>query len=50
MNDYDVTNHITHTEPYTWFNRLIDIVWNFLTAVGFIAFAAGCGYLYSRFV
>ena len=36
--------------PQSRLSRTVDIVWNFLTAVGFIAFVAGCGYLYARFV
>ena len=49
-NEYDITNDVNYNQPYTFMSRVVDAIFNFLAAIGFIAFAAGCGYLYSRFV
>jgi hypothetical protein len=37
-------------EPYSTMSRIIDAVFNFLTAVGVIAFAGVVGYFYARFL
>ena len=50
MTDYDITNDLNSNPPYSWIGRLVDIVFNFLTAVGVITFAGIVGYLYARFV
>ena len=37
-------------EPYSLMSRIVDIVFNFFTAVGVIAFAGICGYLWARYL
>ena len=36
--------------PYNMISRIVDVIFNFLTAVGVIAFAGICGYLYAKFL
>ena len=52
MTDYDITDslNINENPPYSTISRIVDIIFNFLTAVGVIAFAGVCGYLWARFV
>lgn len=50
MTDYDITNDVAHNQPYTFMQRVLDTILNFLMAVGFIAFAGIVGYLYSRYM
>lgn len=50
MTDYDITNDLSNNEPYTTLQRVVDIVFNFLTAVGVITFAGIVGYLYARYL
>ena len=49
-NNYDITNDLNGNEPYTTVQRVIDVIFNFLTAVGVIAAAGIAGYFYARFV
>jgi hypothetical protein len=39
-----------YNEPYTTVSRIVDAVFNFLTAIGAVAFAGICGYFYARFL
>ena len=39
-----------YNEPYSTIQRIADAIFSFLTAVGAIAFAGICGYLWARFV
>jgi hypothetical protein len=39
-----------NNEPYTVLHRIVDAVFNFLTAVGVIAFAGIAGYLWSKYL
>lgn len=50
--DYDITNDVAYDtlQPYTFIARIVDIVFNFLTAVGVIAFAGIAGYFYARYL
>ena len=48
MNDYDITNDLNDNQPYTLLSRIVDIIWNFFTAVGVIAAAGIAGYFYAR--
>ena len=47
---YDITNDVNSNQPYTMINRVIDTIFNFLTAIGAVAFAGICGYFYARFL
>ena len=46
----DEIDALNDNQPYTTLQRVVDIVFNFLTAVGVITFAGIVGYLYARFV
>ena len=37
-----------YNEPYSTIQRIVDVVFNFLTALGVIAFAGAAGYLWAR--
>lgn len=48
--DFDITNDINYNQPYGFIQRVIDAIFNFLTAVGVIAFAGIVGYLWARYI
>ena len=48
--DFDITNDVNYNQPYTMINRVIDTIFNFLTAIGAVAFAGVLGYLWARYV
>lgn len=49
MNDeYDTTNDLNR--PYSVVSRVVDAVFNFLTALGVIAFAGIAGYLWATYL
>ena len=39
-----------HNQPYTLLQKVVDVVFNFLTAVGVIAAAGIAGYVYVRYL
>jgi hypothetical protein len=49
MNDFDITNDLNVNQPYSTVQRIVDIIFNFLTAVGVIAFAGFAGYMWTRY-
>ena len=48
--DYDITNDLDRNEPYTTMQRITDVIFNFLTAIGVVAFAGIVGYFWARFL
>jgi hypothetical protein len=39
-----------YNEPYSTISRIVDAIFNLLTAIGAVAFAGICGYFYARYL
>ena len=39
-----------YNEPYSTISKITDAIFNFLTAIGAVAFAGICGYFWARFL
>ena len=49
--EYNITNELCDcNQPYSMLSRIMDIVFNFLTADGVIAAAGIAGYIWARYI